>query len=41
MSKQVRVSEPLYEEADRLSEEKDVSLKEAISIMARDGGYDV
>lgn len=41
MSKSVRVSKPLYDEAHRVADERDCSLKEAVSIMAREGGFDV
>lgn len=41
MSEQVIVSDPVNSEAERVSEERDVSKKEAIAIMCREGGYDV
>jgi len=41
MSERVAVSDPLYKKAKEIAGELDVTTKEAISIMARDGGYDV
>ena len=41
MSVTVVVSDPMHKEAKKVAEERDVSVKEAFSIMAREGGYDV
>lgn len=41
MSEQVKIPDPVYEKAQELVEERDTSIKEAIRIMCREGGYDV
>lgn len=41
MSRSVKVTDPMYEQAEKIRETRDVSLKEAFAIMAREGGYDV
>ena len=41
MTVQMKVADPVYEEAEKISEERDISLKAAVSIMCREGGYDV
>ena len=41
MTEQMKVADPVYDEAKRISEERDISLKAAISVMCREGGYEV
>lgn len=41
MTKAVKIPDPVYEQAQQVSDERDVSLKEAIAIMVREAGYDV
>lgn len=41
MTKQLKVPDPVYEEAEKVAEEYDLSLKAAIAFMVREGGYDV
>lgn len=41
MSERVTVPDTVYDEADRISDERDMSIKEAIRQMCREGGYDV
>ena len=37
----MKVTDPVYREASTLADERDVSMKEAVAIMCREGGYDV
>lgn len=41
MSHQVKVPDSVYDEADKISKERDTTIKEAIRMMCREGGYDV
>jgi len=37
----MRVPQEVYDQAERLKEEKDMTMKEAIRQMCREGGFDV
>jgi hypothetical protein len=37
----MKVPDTVYREAERLADEKDMSMKEAVRMMCREGGYDV
>jgi len=41
VSEIMKVSDPVYRKATELSEEYDMTLKEAVSRMCREGNYDV
>lgn len=41
MSKQMKVPNSVYDKADELASEKDMSMKEAVRMMCREGNYDV
>jgi len=41
VSELMKVSDPVYSKAVDLSEEYDTTLKEAVSRMCREGGFDV
>jgi hypothetical protein len=41
MTKQLKVPDPVYHQAEEVAEERDLSLKAAIAFMCREGGYDV
>jgi hypothetical protein len=41
MTTQVKVADPVYEQAVEVSNERDISIKAAISLMCREGGYEV
>jgi len=41
VSEQMKVSDLVYRKANEIAEERDTTMKEAVSIMAREGGYDV
>jgi hypothetical protein len=41
MSEQVKIPDTVYEKAETIAEQRDMSKKEAIRFMCREGGYDV
>lgn len=41
MTQQVKVADPVYDRAVEISDERDISIKAAISLMCREGGHDV
>jgi len=41
VSRSLRIPDTVHDKAKELSEQKDMSLKEAIRTMCREGGYDV
>jgi hypothetical protein len=41
VAESVKVTDPVYREASDIAEERDVSVKEAIAIMCREGEYNV
>ena len=41
MSKRVIVPDSVYDKAEEIARKKDMSRKEAIRLMCREGGYDV
>lgn len=41
MTTNIGVPDTVHERANELAKEKDMTIKEAIRLMAREGGYDV
>jgi len=41
MSELMKVPDTVYSRAKELAEERDMSMKEAVRLMCREGGYDV